>query len=565
MDSDSPLDAFERILEQHPDPAWIYELDSLRLLAVNRATVDMTGRSREDLLRSTFLDLLAPGESDRIRRIITRARLEAPPWPLREKLKCRGPEGRVVELALASHSIETQGRRCRLLIARPRSPERETGERVRPDRRHDSLTGLPDRSLMLERIRRRVAQARQAPGLPFAVFVIDIDRFRFFNRNLGLEAGDRLLGAVAKRLESFVQSDETLVRLRADEFALLLDGIGTAEAAHHMAREIQEALEAPLAVNDHDVRLTASVGMAIGRPEADPPDELLEDAEVALHEAQASGVRGRRLYEAEMGVQAKHALRLEEDLGPGLERGDLKVRYQPLVALATGTVAGFEALARWQHPDLGLIMPDQFIAMAERTGQIGDLGHRIMRDACFQVAEWQRRFPSDPPLFLTVNCSSTQFFDPKLAMLVKRALAETGFPPKRLKLELTESVLMEDNPRTMEPFERILELGVQIIIDDFGTGFSSLSRLHELPIEALKIDRAFVSRLTERLDSLSVVRAIVQLARNFGLQVTAEGIENLEQLRALRLLKCDFGQGYYFAKPLDATQAEALLRSDQRW
>ena len=559
------MDAFDQILELHPDPAWIYDLESLRLLKVNQATAAMAGRTREELLQSTFFDLLAPGESDRIRRIIARARLEPPPWPLREMLKCRGPEGRVVELAIASHTFESEGRRFRVLIARPRAPERETGERARPDRRHDSLTGLPDRALMLDRIRRRVAQARQSPGPPFAVFVVDIDRFRLFNRNLGLEAGDRLLGAVAKRLESFVHSDETLVRLRADEFALLLDGVGTPEAVRHMAREIQEALEAPFTVNDHDIRLTASVGIALGSPEADPPEELLKDAEVALHEAQASGVRGCRVFAPEMGVQAKHALRLEEDLGPGLERGDLKVHYQPLVTLATGAIAGFEALARWQHPELGLIMPDQFIAMAERTGQIGDLGHRILRDACFQVAEWQRRFPSDPPLFLTVNCSSTQFFDPKLAMLVKGALAETGFPPKRLKLELTESVLMEDNPRTMEPFERILELGVQIIIDDFGTGFSSLSRLHELPIEALKIDRAFVSRLTERLDSLSVVRAIIQLARNFALQVTAEGIENLEQLRALRLLKCDFGQGYYFAKPLEAAQAEELLSSDQRW
>ena len=564
-DPASSLDAFDRLLEHHPDPAWIYDLESLRLLKVNQATADLTGRSREELLRLTFVDLLVPGEADRLRRIISRARSEPPPWPLRDRLKFLGADGRGVELAIASHSLEIEGRRCRVLIASPRLPERETSERVRPDRRHDYLTGLPNRALLQERVRRRIEEARQGPGPLFAVFAIDIDRFRLLNRGLGLEVGDRILGAVAKRLESFLHPDEILVRLRADEFALLLENIGTPEAANHMAREIQEALEEPFVVNEHDIRLTASVGIAIGRPEAEPPDDLLNDAEVALHEAQASGVRGCRVFAPEMGAQAAQALRLETDLGPGLERGDLRVRFQPLVSLRTGKLAGFEALARWQHPELGLILPSLFIPMAERTGHILDLGHRVMLEACRQVNEWQNRFRIDPPLFLNVNCSSIQFFDPKLSMLVKGVLAESGFPAKCLKLELTESVLMEDNPRAVEPFEKILDLGVQIIIDDFGTGFSSLSRLYQLPIEALKIDRSFVSRLSDQLDSLSMVRAIIQLARTFALKVTAEGIENSEQLRALRQLDCDFGQGYYFAKPLEPPEVETLLKADHRW
>ena len=564
-DPASSLDAFDRLLEHHPDPAWIYDLESLRLLKVNQATADLTGRSREELLRLTFVDLLFPGEADRLRRIISRARSEPPPWPLRDRLKFLGADGRGMELAIASHSLEIEGRRCRVIIASPRLPERETSERVRPDRRHDYLTGLPNRALLQERVRRRIEEARQGPGPLFAVFAIDIDRFRLLNRGLGLEVGDRILGAVAKRLESFLHPDEILVRLRADEFALLLENIGTPEAANHMAREIQEALEEPFVVNEHDIRLTASVGIAIGRPEAEPPDDLLNDAEVALHEAQASGVRGCRVFAPEMGAQAAQALRLETDLGPGLERGDLRVRFQPLVSLRTGKLAGFEALARWQHPELGLILPSLFIPMAERTGHILDLGHRVMLEACRQVNEWQNRFRIDPPLFLNVNCSSIQFFDPKLSMLVKGVLAESGFPAKCLKLELTESVLMEDNPRAVEPFEKILDLGVQIIIDDFGTGFSSLSRLYQLPIEALKIDRSFVSRLSDQLDSLSMVRAIIQLARTFALKVTAEGIENSEQLRALRQLDCDFGQGYYFAKPLEPPEVETLLKADHRW
>lgn len=557
----SSLDGFDALLDRHPDPAWIIDLDTLRFVKANEAAVAAFAGSREELLGLKILDVLSPEEVDRYRRILFRARSEPPPWPLREKMMMRGTNGVVFPLYLAAHTLESAGRKCRVVISSAKPAEGDTRERIRPDRRHDALTGLPDRSHLLDRIR----QSRSKRDAPFAVLVLDIDRFRLLNRSLGLEAGDRLLEAVAKRLESQIQPDEALVRIRADEFAVLLQDIGTPEAAHHMAREFQEELEAPFLLNDREVRLTASVGVALEGPEATTPEELLDNAQVALHEAQGAGIRSCRIFAPEMGKLANQLLRLEMDIGPGLARGDLSVRFQPLVSLRAGRIAGFEALARWQHPTLGMIMPGQFIPMAERTGHIGDLGLQVLRDACGQMGEWQRRFRFDPPLFLTVNCSAVQFFDPKLAMQVKGALTESGLAPKSLKLELTESVLMEDNPRTMEPFERILDLGVQIMIDDFGTGFSSLSRLHQLPIEALKIDRTFVSGLTERLDSLSVVRAIVQLARNFALKVTAEGVENLEQLRALRLLECDFGQGYYFAKPLETAEALKLLEDDQRW
>lgn len=570
-DDSSPLPpgsaviGFSQLLDQHPDPAWIYDLESLRFVTVNGALEETTGYSRDDLLSLTLIDIVQPDETSRILRAVARARSESSPLPLKEIWRCKTRSGGIMELETSSYTLNVQGRPCRMVVARHRSEGRATVDRRDSGVNHDHLTGLADRTSLLEHLRRRSPEPQSSPRSPFAVFLIALDRFQQLNRSLGRELGDHLLVAAARRLGSFVHPDEALVRLGGVEFALLLEGVGSAEAALHMAREIQEALEAPFDVNGQDVHITASVGMALSSPNYPRPEELLKDAESALHEAQAQGIGRSRLFASEARAGAERALRIEMELRPGLERGDFKVHFQPIVSLRTNMLAGFEALARWQHPKLGLIMPSQFIPMAERMGLIGDLGLRVLRESCRQVREWQTRFPSDPPLFLTVNCSAAQFFDPKLAMHIRWALSDSGLPPKTLKLELTESVVMEDNPRSARPFDRILELGVQLIIDDFGTGFSSLSRLHQLPIEALKIDRTFVEGIPERMDSHSVIQAIIQLARNFALKVTAEGVENAEQLRVLRGMGCDYVQGYYFAKPLEPKQSEELLSAGRKW
>jgi predicted signal transduction protein with EAL and GGDEF domain len=392
-----------------------------------------------------------------------------------------------------------------------------------------------------------------------------VDRFRLLNQNHGPEGAAHLLVAVAKRLEALLHPDETLAPQENARFAILLEGVANAEAALHMAREIQGELEAPFQVSGQEIGVTASVGVALAGPDVAGPADLLKNAEYALNDAKTQGIGGHRVFNPEMRSREAKDRRMEMDLRPGIERGDLKAYFQPIVSVRSGALAGFEALARWHHPDLGVLMPAQFIPMAESTGIIVDVGKQMMVEACRQVCEWRSRFRRNPPLFVTVNCSAAQLADPKLATLVRWALVNSGLPPQGLKLELTESVLMEDNPDTRGALDRIVELGVQLMIDDFGTGYSSLSRLHQLPIEGLKIDRSFVSGLVEDPDSQTMIRAIIQMARNFDMKVTAEGVETIEQLRILGRLDCDFAQGYYFSKPLEPEKAEQLMSSGPAW
>ncbi|HTF56115.1 MAG TPA: EAL domain-containing protein [Planctomycetota bacterium] len=558
-------DGLGQLLDHYPDPAWIYDLKSLRLVMVNGALSSVTEYPRDELLRMNLTDLLEAEEADRIRRSTLHALAESSLEPSVETWKCRTRSGRSMDVETTSHSVAIQGQPCRLVVARLRKEERQPPRGPGTIPQADPLTGLPDRTVLLDRLRRRILQSRQIPGRRFAVLVADLDRFKLLNRSLGLEGANQVLVAVARRLEDLMHPDEMLVRLEGDAFAMLLEDVLNSEVAQHMAREVQEELEAPFTIGGQEIHLSASVGMALAGPEINQEEELLKNAEVALTDVKAQGIGGLRVFVPEMRARAANDLRMEKDLRPNIERGDLRPWFQPIVSLRTGLLAGFEALARWHHPELGIIMPSQFIPIAERTGIIVDLGKRVMGDACRQVCEWQSRFRSDPPLFVTVNCSMAQFLDPNLAVLVKWALANSGLSPKSLKLELTESVLMEDNPRTLRSLDRILGLGVQLIIDDFGTGYSSLSRLHMLPIEALKIDQSFVAGLVDRVDSLTMTRAIIQLARSFGLKVTAEGVETVEQLHALRKLECDFAQGYYFSKALEPDQAEQLLSSSRKW
>jgi diguanylate cyclase (GGDEF)-like protein/PAS domain S-box-containing protein len=556
-----PLDGFSQFLDLHPDPAWIHELSSLRLIKVNGALASLTGYSQDELVGMYVTELLTAEEADRLMKTAG----EASRGPSRETWKVRNRGGQTVELESSSHTVRIQDQPCRLVIGRLRSGERKGTRVLAKPAQPDTLTVLPGSAEFLERIGRRIMRAREAPERRFAVFMVDLDRFKLMQRSLGLDGANQLLVNVARRLEVLLHPDEILARLEGDRFAILLENVTNAETALHMAREIQEEIEAPVTISGQELQVTAGVGVALGSPDPGAPADMLKNAEFALNEAKTQGPGGHQVYAPEMQARAAKDLRMEVDLRPGIESGDLKVLFQPIVSLRTGLLAGFEALARWQHPELGLIMPGQFISMAERTGIIVDLGKQVMRDACRQVCEWQTRFRNDPPLFVTVNCSAAQFADPKLATIVKWSLANSGLPPKSLKLELTESVLMEESPRTARALDRILELGVHLIIDDFGTGYSSLSRLHQLPIEALKIDRSFVSGLVDRPDSLTVTRAIIQMARSFAMKVTAEGIENADQLAALRRLDCDYGQGYYFSPAVGQEAAEQLLASNKKW
>jgi diguanylate cyclase (GGDEF)-like protein len=527
--------AFDSILERHPDPAWIYEPKSRRLLKVNAALAALTGYTREELMARTMDDLAPGGLAKEVLM-----------------LRCRG--GRTVALRATASAVEAQPGPCTLVVGRP------AGEAAPPAPSRETAARTRDRGTLADAVRTRLSRHRT-----FALLLVDLDRVKALNRTLGPEGVTLLVSAVEERLKSILQTDETLIRVEGGRFAMLLEGVQNSEAALHMAREVQGELEAPFTPTGQDIHVSASIGAALSHPDITDPAELVRNAEYALDDAKAQGIRGRRVFLPEMRAREAKDLRMEKDLRPGIERGDLRAYYQPIVNVRTGRLAGFEALARWHHPELGLLMPAQFIPMAESTGIIVDLGKRMMLDACRQVCEWQTRFRSDPPLYVTVNCSATQFVDPKFTTIVQWALVNSGLPPGSLKLELTETVLMDDDSETLRAVDRVLELGVKLIIDDFGTGYSSLSRLHQLPIESLKIDRSFVMGLVDLLDSQTMTRVIIQMARHFELLVTAEGIETEDQLRILRGLDCDFGQGYLFAKALEPSKAEELLSTSKTW
>ena len=554
------MEAFDRILEQHPDPAWIYELKSLRLLKVNAALSVATEYSRNELVHMRLRDL-RPEAGSRQASIEGDSTVGLIHGTTKEFMTLRSRSGKMLELVASSQPLDATGGLYRLVIARraespppaaPPSGENQSGTRI-------LASGLA------AAVKRKVSRLRDAPDRTFAILMIEIDRLTTLQRNLGPEGAELLLAAVGKRLSSLIHSDESLNRLGSGRFGMVLEGGLNAEAALHMAREIQGELEAPFTVLGQELEVTASIGAALAGPETGEAADLIRNAEYALDGARAQGIGGRRVFAPEMRAREAKDLRMEQDLRPGIERGELRPYFQPIVSLKSGKLAGFEALARWHHPSLGVLMPAQFIPMAETSGIIVDLGKRMMLEACRQVCEWQSRFRSKPPLFVTVNCSPSQFVDPRFATVVQWALVNSGLAPDSLKLELTETTLMEDDQETLYAIDRVLKLGVKLIIDDFGTGYSSLSRLHRLPIESLKIDRSFVTGLVDLLDSQTMTRVILQMARHFNLHVTAEGVENAEQLRILRELDCDFAQGYLFSRAMEPEQAEILLASGRTW
>ncbi|HWS55779.1 MAG TPA: EAL domain-containing protein [Pyrinomonadaceae bacterium] len=439
----------------------------------------------------------------------------------------------------------------------------ESREHFRHAAFHDALTGLPNRALLSERLGSAIARARGAEGERFALLFLDLDRFKNVNDSLGHTIGDGLLVTIARRLENSVRSADTVARLGGDEFAILLEGVKSEADAAYMAERVQREMSTPFMLDGHEVFMTVSIGIAHGAAGYEHPEQVLRDADTAMYRAKAGGRACFEVFDSTMHARAVNLLRLENDLRRAVEREEFTVYFQPIVGLATGRLAGFEALVRWQHPERGFIPPSEFIPVAEDTRLIVPLGLWVLREACRQVVSWQPAGPA--PLTVSVNLSGRQFAQPDLVEQVGAILRETGLAPGRLRLEITESVVMEDAERAVAMLEQLKGLGVRLSIDDFGTGYSSLSYLHRFPLDTLKIDRSFVSQLDAGESRAELVRTIRTLAANMGLEVVAEGIETLGQLGRLAELGCEYGQGYLFARPLAPDAAEALVRGGTRW
>jgi diguanylate cyclase (GGDEF)-like protein/PAS domain S-box-containing protein len=429
---------------------------------------------------------------------------------------------------------------------------------------HDVLTGLPNRALFMDRLSHALEQLKRYSDKGFALLFLDLDRFKIINDSLGHMIGDKLLVAIADRLESCLRTNDTVARMGGDEFSILLDHAPDTATACRTAARILDELSQPFILDEHEVFTAASIGIVTDvhiylENSDDPAGDLMRNADIAMYRAKNQGKGRYEIFNAEMYTQVKALLQLETELQRALTNHELRVYYQPIVQLSTRQIVGFEALVRWQHPQRGLIAPAEFIPVAEETGLIVLIDWWVLREACSQILEWQNKYASGNPFTVSVNVSSQQFAQPSLVEQIEKTLQSTGLSAESLKLEITESAIVHNTDSATAILSQLKALGIQLYIDDFGTGYSSLSYLHQFPIDVMKIDRSFVNSINDDPDRLEIARAISMLAHNLGMEVVAEGVETEAQAERIENLQCRYGQGYYFSRPLDSKAVEVLI------
>lgn len=554
----------DSILGSLQDVVWSVSASSGEVLYLNPASEKVYGYPIADFFANSELwfEIIHPDDQERVRSAVLTLR-QTGSSEIQYRIIRR--DGEVRWLDNRSHvTQDANGQAIRLDgIVSDITEHKRMEDQLARDAFYDALTGLPNRLLFMDRLRHAIAQTQRLSNQQFAVLFLDLDRFKLINDSLGHLAGDNLLIAIARRLEACLRSGDTVARLGGDEFTILLDGINSLTDATMVAERIHRVLQSPLNLNGYDVFTTVSIGIALSTTGYDEPDAVLRDADTALYQAKARGKACYAVFDTVMYDQAVMQLQLETDLRWAIERQELRVYYQPIVSLITGRITGFEALVRWQHPDRGLISPTHFIPVAEETGLIVPIGQWVLQESCQQIRRWQEQFLV-PDLTINVNLSSKQFSQPNLVEQIQHSLQATGLNASHLKLEITESGIME-NTQAATMLDRLRTLGVQLCIDDFGTGYSSLSRLHQFPINTLKIDRAFVSTMSQERQNAEIVQAIITLAHQLSMDLVAEGVATGEQLAQLRQLHCEQGQGYFFSEPLTHQAAAWLLAQAPQW
>jgi diguanylate cyclase (GGDEF)-like protein len=463
-------------------------------------------------------------------------------------------------LARLGHAVSQALERRRLI-----EEKRQAEQRLFLETFHDSLTGLPNRALFLDRLDRVFQQSRRQPAHLFGVLYLNLDGFRVVHSSLGPSAADRLLIEVSQRILRRVRSADTVARTEGDEFAFLLDNLKAVGNATRVADRLRQEFATPFTLEGREVFLTASMGIACSHAGYENGEQLLRDATTAMHQAKGGGRAGFVIFDKAMHQQAMARLKLEGDLRQALERKEFLLMYQPIVALQEGRLVGFESLLRWRHPEYGLTRPDSFLEIATELGLMKRIGEWSLREACRQLKVWHDEFPRVRPLTVSVNFSVQHFAQDDLAILIKDILAGSGIDAASLKIEITESEMMQNPEAVTRVLKHIKTEQIDTCLDDFGTGYSSLSHLQQLPIKFLKIDQSFVRRLGTDDDALAIVKTIIALAHQLGRQVIAEGVETAEHLVILRSLGCEYGQGYFLAKPLPCEEIPPLLASGRRW
>ena len=460
----------------------------------------------------------------------------------------------------------SSGRATRFAGSQTDVSERKSNEeQMIYDALHDTLTSIPNRTLLLDRIRQSLVRRKRYPKTSFAIIFIDLDRFRLVNESLGHIHGDELLQLISARLKETIPIGDTVARLGGDEFSVLLQDIDSVRDVEVIAKDIQNSFSKPFFLGDKEVFASASMGIAHSDNNYKTPEEILRDSELAMYRAKRGGKSQSIVFQPQFRQSSLSPIDLDTDLRRALDRDEMELHYQPIISMRDRTISGFEALLRWSHRSRGVISPNEFIPLAEETGLIYDLGQWVLGKACKQIAAWNKSKEKEDQLEISINLSSRQFSDPNLVEGIVENIEKSGFNAEFLKIEITESALMQNAQRSVSMLNQLKDLNIKVCVDDFGTGYSSLSYLHTFPIDTLKIDRSFVHDMSRNFRNMEIIRTIIMLAHNLKLDVIAEGVETGEQDAQLSALGCQFAQGFYFSRPINSSDAALLIQQNHRW
>jgi diguanylate cyclase (GGDEF)-like protein/PAS domain S-box-containing protein len=564
---------FQIVTENAADMIALVDVNGRRLYN-SPAYKRILGYTAAELGETSSFEQIHPDDRFKVLEAAREARETGVGKRLEYRIKHKDGSWRVLE-SVASTIRNPKGEVAKLVIVNRDITERKRAEQqLEHNLFHDPLTGLPNRRLFLDRLQNSFVRARRDSGRPYTLLLANLDRFKVFNETMGAAAGDHILLEIGHRLGAHLRQDDTtirresggvsgdvmLFRLGGDEFAMLLDGIGDPSDAMRVAERMQAGVAEPFLVESHEVRAPVSIGIALSTLTHERAEDVLKDADVAMRRAKSLGGSRCEVFDEAMHTRAVGRLRLESDLRSAMAERQFRVFYQPVVQLATRRIVSFEALLRWDHPSQGLISPYRFIEAAEDSGILVSIGHWLLLQACRQLREWETNNYSEQPMNITVNVSARQFADARLASDIQDALQQSGVDPSRLQLEITESIAATDPKLTITVLSHLKHLGIGVILDDFGTGTTSLRGLRQFPVDALKIDRSLVREMQSDRAACDIVELIAALAHKMNLRAIAEGIETARQAERLLELGCEYGQGYYFSQPMEAKAAQQFMR-----
>ena len=551
-----------RIVADHTASWEYWSSPDGRMLYVSPACSDVSGHMPEDFMQDPglFMQLVHADDREQVH-----AYLEHFGGPPDSTLDFRvvAQDGRQRWVCMTAHRVTADNGKDLGLRASIRdiTDRKQIELQLRHQALHDPLTSLGNRVLCLDRIAQALQRSKRRDNYHFAVVFVDLDRFKRINDSYGHSFGDQVLKEVSRRVQRCVRSLDLASRFGGDEFVLLLEELESPREALRIVKRAGRKIQDPIRIDGQEIQISASCGVMLSPAPSENAEDMLRNANIALHRAKEEGRNKIRVFSSKMREAAVEHMALENDLRRALTRDEFLVHYQPILNLEDSSLTGFEALVRWKHPEKGIVPPGDFIPAAEDSGLIVDIGALVLERACADVSRWSRDMPEAKNLLLSVNLSARQFSDPTLVERVRSVLRQTGMQPQRLKLEITESTIMENADLAVEKLGRLKELGIQISIDDFGTGYSSMSYLQRFPLDHLKIDLSFVSRMNADTESQEIVKAIIQLAHSLGLKVIAEGVEHANQHELLHGMQCEYGQGYLFSRPVPGPEAEAYIRS----